>query len=305
MAFKPVLITPNLLRQWPLPQPDEKGDKEDRGRVLIIGGSMEMPGAVILAATSAFRVGAGKVQIATTRSIAPYVATAVPESRVFALPETKTGGIATSIYTQLAEYANVAKAVLIGPGMVDEKAVTKLLEKLLPCIKHPTLILDAIALRYLSVYPRSACHLHVDTVITPHALEMSEVMGLDQEFVTQNSLEVALQASSRFQSVAVLKGATTYIATPDEKTYCNRTGNIGLATSGSGDTLAGAIAGLAARGAVPHQAAVWAVYLHGHAGNNLARKIGRLGFLARELLIEIPILMSKFDDRKFVNKRKH
>jgi NAD(P)H-hydrate repair Nnr-like enzyme with NAD(P)H-hydrate dehydratase domain len=81
-------------------------------------------------------------------------------------------------------------------------------------------------------------------------------------------------------------------------TYCNRAGNVGLATSGSGDTLSGIIAGLAARGAQPLQAAAWGVYLHARAGDRLARRMGRLGFLARELLAEVPALMSELDGRK-------
>src|SRR5881398_3354369 len=93
---RPRLIAPRLLRDWPLPQPDAAGDKEARGRVLVIGGSPEMPGAVVLAATAAARAGAGKLQIATCRSVAPHVAVAVPEARVFALPETRTGALASN-----------------------------------------------------------------------------------------------------------------------------------------------------------------------------------------------------------------
>jgi len=88
-----------------------------------------------------------------------------------------------------------------------------------------------------------------------------------------------------------LKGAETHIAGPSGEVYCNRSGNVGLATSGSGDTLSGIIAGLAARGADALQAAVWGVYLHGSAGDRLARRVGPLGFLARELLAEIPAVM--------------
>jgi ADP-dependent NAD(P)H-hydrate dehydratase len=289
---RPTLITRSFLHKWPLPEPDKGGDKEERGRVLIIGGAEEMPGAVILAATAAFRAGAGKVQIATARSIAPFVAAAVPETRVFGLPETKAGGIATSVYTQLAEYANVAKAVLIGPGMVDANSVTRLLERLLPHLNNPTLIIDAIALKFLAKSPQSISDLSVDTVITPHAREMAEIVGMDEVSIARDPLAVALQTASQFRSVTVLKGAETYITTPDGASYINRTGNVGLATSGSGDTLSGVIAGLVARGAIPHQAAAWAVYLHGCAGDRLARRIGKLGYLASELLIEIPKVMS-------------
>jgi ADP-dependent NAD(P)H-hydrate dehydratase len=91
--------------------------------------------------------------------------------------------------------------------------------------------------------------------------------------------------------VVALKGATTHIADPDGALYRYNKGNVGLAASGSGDTLAGAIAGLAARGASPAQAAAWGVYLHGEAGNRLAQRISPIGFLARELPHELPAII--------------
>src|SRR2546423_8376499 len=89
-------ITRRLLRGWPLPQPETGGDKDERGRVLVVGGSAEMPGAAILAATAALRAGAGKLRIATAARIAPSIAVAVPEARVFSLPETEDGAVAAA-----------------------------------------------------------------------------------------------------------------------------------------------------------------------------------------------------------------
>ena len=110
----------------------------------------------------------------------------------------------------------------------------------------------------------------------------------------------ARRAAEHFRSVIALKGAETVIMSPSGETWCNRSGNVGLATSGSGDTLSGIIAGLAARGADPAQATVWGVYLHGSAGDRLAERVGPLGFLARELLAEIPALMADLGQSKRV-----
>jgi hydroxyethylthiazole kinase-like uncharacterized protein yjeF len=287
------------MRAWPLPQPDEAGDKEARGRVLVVGGAPEMPGAVILAATAALRAGAGKLQIATCRSIAPVVGAAVPEARVFALPETKAGGIAASAVATLARLANDVQAVLIGPGMLDEKSIARLMKALLPLIESPVLTLDAGALLCVAENGRCLHGLNRRVVLTPHAGEMARLLGLEKKEIESAPQRIAQQAAKELQAVIALKGAETHIAGPTGgATYCNRTGNIGLATSGSGDTLSGIIAGLAARGAVPLQAAAWGVYLHGRAGDRLARKMGRLGFLARELLAEVPRLMSELDRRK-------
>lgn len=289
----PVLLTRELLRGWPLPQPDDEGDKEDRGRALIVGGSAEVPGAVILAATAALRAGAGKVQIATCRSIAPLIAGAIPEARVFALPESDNGDLLPEGVEKIAEYLSLARAVLIGPGMVNEDAAGVLLSHLLPRIEDSTVILDAAPLAYLAKQPDCCCRFHGNAILTPHAGEMGGMIGREKTEIRRRPLEAVRQAAAAFRAVVALKGAETILAAPEGPTYLNRTGNVGLAMSGSGDTLAGIVAGLAARGAEPLQAAAWGVFLLGSAGDRLAQKIGPLGFLAREILAEIPPLMAE------------
>lgn len=287
-------IEPKLLDGWPLPQPDDDGDKDTRGRVLVIGGAPEMPGAIILAATAALRSGAGKLQIATGSSIAPHVAVAVPEARVFALPETSTGGIAPTASAELVERANHVETILIGPGMVDEGATRALLEQLLPQLEHTVLVLDAITLTCEMRPERAPARKARNAILTPHAGEMATLLGIDKATVTADPSGVARKAAAAFGAVIMLKGGTTYIAAPDGTLYQYTSGNVGLATSGSGDTLAGVVAGLTARGTPAVHAAGWGVYLHGEAGNQLAKRMGRLGYLARELLDEIPPLMNHF-----------
>lgn len=294
-----VVVTPEVLRRrLALPQPDEEGDKEERGRVLVVGGAVEMPGAIILAATAALRAGAGKLQIATCSSIASLVGATVPESRVFALPETAHGGIAPRAATILSEHAAQAQAVVVGPGMVDEEAVARLLKKMLPDMEHAMLVLDAAALLPLAGDAQMLHALRGRVVITPHAGEMAKISGVTKASVEADPLASARKAARELRAVVALKGRETFIVAPDGSAYVNRAGNVGLATSGSGDTLSGLIAGLGARGAAPLQAAVWGVYLHARAGDRLARRMGRLGFLARELLAEVPRLMSDFERRK-------
>lgn len=287
------------MRGLPLPRPDPSGDKNERGSVLVVGGATEMPGAVVLAATAVLRAGAGKLQIATGRSIAPLVAVAVPEARVFGLAETETGAIAPSAAARIAEQAGRVEAVVIGPGMIDENATAALMRDLLPLLRSATLVLDALALETLTQDPHSLQHLNSNVILTPHAGEMATLLGTDKDAVAADARGAAERAAALLNAVVALKGAETFTAAPagsaGEPTYKNRTGNIGLATSGSGDTLAGLIAGLAARGAPPLHAAVWGVYLHGCAGDKLARRMGRLGFLARELLAEVPALMAELE----------
>ena len=288
-----MLITPRSLRAWPLPQPEEEGDKEARGRVLVLGGSREMPGACVLAATAAARAGAGKIQIATCRSVAPHVAIAIPEARVFALPETRTGALSAGGVGQIIERVNEARAVLVGPGMIDEQTIARFMKGLLTRVNGPLLVLDANALTSLAHAPELLKDLRGRVVLTPHAEEMGELLGTDKAAVERDREGALQEAVARFNAAVVLKGRETLIAAPGSSVYVNRAGNVGLATSGSGDTLAGLIAGLCARGAEALQAAVWGVYLHARAGERLARRRGPLGYLARELADEVPALMAE------------
>ena len=296
---KPVAVTPALLRAWALPEPDGAGDKESRGRVLVVGGAPSLPGAVLLAGSAALRAGAGKLQIATCRSIAPWIGIAVPEALVIGLPETRTGAIAAGAAARLKEEAGGAQALLVGPGLLgDAGPLLAGLVRLAAGGDDATLLLDAGALAALAARPALLHPLRGRTVITPHASEMAQLRGLEREEVEREPLRVARDAARELRAVVALKGPTTIVAAPDGRAWAYDGGDVGLATSGSGDTLAGIAAGLAARGCDAAQAAVWAVYLHGAAGNVLARRVGRVGFLARELLAEVPRVMASASRRR-------
>lgn len=286
-------VTPALLRSLPLPRPDEDGDKEDRGRVLVVGGAVAMPGALVLAGIAALRAGAGKLQLATARSVAPLVGVTVPEALVLGLDETAEGGIDPRAAEVLAERAGRVDAFLLGPGMMDEEAVSALTLRLLASVEGPTLVLDAAAMGCLHATPEALRRAAGRAVITPHAGEMAQLLGIEKEEVSVDPLSLARRAADELGCVVALKGSETFIAAPDGAAYRYASGSVGLATSGSGDTLAGIVAGLAARGADPLRAAVWGVALHGGAGNVLAKRMGPLGFLARELLDEIPGVMTR------------
>ncbi|MFN2461134.1 MAG: NAD(P)H-hydrate dehydratase [Candidatus Velthaea sp.] len=279
-----------LLRAWPLPAPSH-ADKDGRGRVLVVGGAPEMPGAAILAATAALRAGAGKLQIATCASIAPHVAVAMPEALVAGYPQTASGAISASCAQALSDRANRCDALVFGPGMVDEAACGELFAALVDRLHVPAL-LDATVLACIGERADLLRGLDGRAVVTPHAGEMARMLSVSREKVEGDPARHARDAARRFGATVALKGAETYIATPEGEMYRNDAGHLGLATSGSGDTLAGIIGGLLARGASPPQAAVWGVFLHARAGERLARSLG-VGFLARELLVEIPRVMRR------------
>ncbi len=292
------------LRAWPLPMPSTDGDKEQRGHVLILGGSREMPGAVILAATAALRAGAGKLTIATGASVAQLVALALPEARVIGLAETGQGGFTSEAVGMLDPLADKVNAILIGPGMQDEAATAALVRALLPrlCGSDVKVVLDACAMGIL-LSPDEDDHdgagaapfrFEQPVILTPHAGEMAHLTGESKEDIGAEPDRHAAQAARRWNAVVTLKGARTLVIAPDGARWQHEGGNVGLAISGSGDTLAGIIAGLAARGATLPQAACWGVALHARAGELLAERFGILGYLAREIPNEIPALMESF-----------
>ena len=284
------LLDGAALRAWPLPLLDGDGDKESRGRVLIVGGSREMPGAALLAARAALRVGAGKVAVATAGAAAPGLALAVPELRVAGVPETRAGGLDPRSADRIATLARGAGALLIGPGMQDEQAACRLASALLQRLPEVPVILDAGAMAAALHEP----HARGPLLLTPHAGEMAHLSGEAKDDVQADALAQAAQAAQRWNATVVLKGATTVIAPADGDAppWRHAGGNVGLATAGSGDVLAGLIAGFAARGAPLEQAAAWGVVLHALAGERLAARLGGVGYLASELLDELPSLMA-------------
>lgn len=287
----PTRITAALLRKWPLPSAHPKLGKEGRGDVLVVGGSRQIPGAAILAAVGALRAGAGKLQIATAESVSGLVAVSVPEARVIALRESRAGELARGCQDILAKEIDAADAILIGPGMCDERAAVDLLRHCVRVRTRSPLVVDAAALRVFAQQRRLRDRQPPEIIATPHAGEMAELWNCSRADVMRHPLEVARAAAAQLGVVVTLKGAQTFVAAPDGTAFHNLAGNVGLGTSGSGDTLSGVIAGLCARGASGMQAAAWGVYLHAKAGDVLARRMGPLGFLARELLTEIPLLL--------------
>jgi len=288
----PVVVTPALLREWSLPQPG--GGKEARGRTLIIGGSRETPGAVLLAAEAALRSGAGKLQVATVSELAPHVAVALPESLVRGLAATSDGAIRASAASEVIELARDASSVLIGPGMTDLDESCDFLERLLPELEADV-VLDALAIARVTAEMTALHHLGGRAVLTPNPKELARTLGIEEDEVSEQPGACASRLASQSRAVVALGGTTSWVAAPDGRLWHDETGGSGLGVSGSGDVLAGIVAGLIARGAQADQAAVWATHLHGRAGERLAASVGKLGFLARELLAEVPRVLAEVD----------
>jgi hydroxyethylthiazole kinase-like uncharacterized protein yjeF len=286
------LVTPQLLRSWPLPAPT--GGKESRGRILIVGGSAEVPGAVLLAAEAALRAGAGKLQVATVASVVGALSVALPEALVRALEETPGGAVAGGAAEQVRDLAEGASAVLIGPGMTDVEEAQGVTDRLLEQLECPV-VLDALGMASLTAAPDCLHRLRARAVLTPNPSELAITLHRDAAEIEDDPAGAALELAKQAQATVALGGATSWIASPTGALWRDESGGAGLGVSGSGDVRAGVTAGLLARGAEPDQAAVWAAHLHGRAGERLAASIGKFGFLAREIPGEIPRVLAEIE----------
>ena len=265
-------------------------DKNSRGRVLAIGGSMLSPGALRLTAEAALRVGAGKVQMATLASTAMMLGVLVPEAGVLALPE--QDGEIWPPDGALDEALVNADAVAIGPGMASQDAAARLVRRAIDQVGPDTqLVLDAAAIGCAHDLSVELTRLAGRLVMTPHHGEMAALTGRPVDDIAADPAAAAFAAARQFGAVVALKSSDTVIAAPDGTLLSYAGGGVGLATGGSGDVLAGVIAGLLARGADPLVATGWGVWLHGHSGRRMAARHGPIGFLARDLLNEIPFLL--------------
>ncbi len=258
-------LTIDELRRRPLPDHGDETSKHERGTVLVIGGTEETPGAVVLAGVAALRAGAGKLQVATAPACASAVAVALPEARVIAID--------ADLDHELAS----ADAVLVGPGALDPERAAARARAVIEGVDDAVVVIDTHALAVLGDDASLLRRTGARAVLTPNPGELSHLPGED-----------ALSIADATGAVVAVRGGTTEVAQPGGPVFVDRSGNPGLGTSGSGDVLVGMLAGFAARGADPLTATLWATAVHGRAGERCAARIGPLGYLARELLDEIP-----------------
>lgn len=271
------MVTPRLLREWPLPEVGES--KYSRGEVVVVGGSASAPGAAMLASRAALRVGAGRLTMAVAEKTAANVAVAVPESAVLAWREDSSERASLGDVGASLERAN---AVLLGPGLDSAEHTRDLLRELSGTVSNTAVIvLDAFALGAAARWPYLLDNFGGRLVLTPNKREAAMLLGSE---LTDHAAAIA-EIACRFKAVVTCYGA---IAHPDGRAWQSGSGASGLGSSGSGDVLAGVITGLCARGADAAQGAVWGTHLHEMAGDRLSASIGPIGYLASELLPEIP-----------------
>jgi ADP-dependent NAD(P)H-hydrate dehydratase len=286
-------IDADWLRDHPLPAPAPDADKNDRGRVLVMGGSRFVPGALRLTGEAALRAGAGKVQLATINELALPLGMMIPEAAIIALASDAKGEIdGAAASDSLVDPAGACDALVLGPGMGKMAEGARLVGSLLHALgQGGAAVLDAAAIGACAACRDAVRSLAGRAVLTPHLGEMAELTGRDIDWIADHMEEVTARAAAELKAVVVLKSARTVIASPDGAALVFEGGGPGLATGGSGDVLAGILGGLLSRGVDPMTASAWAVWVHGEAGRTITARLGGPGLLARELLALVPGLL--------------
>jgi len=291
MASQNEHVTTRTLRRWGLPDPG--GSKYDRGTVLVAGGARRTPGAVMLAGTAALRVGAGRLMLGVADSVATAVAVAVPEAGVVPLPETATGSISGDAPAALIPELGHVRALLVGTGLDDVDTAREIVAQLAHVTPDPlVVVLDAFALGAIAHDADLVRPLRGRLILTPNPAEIEILLGSgDLDPARPGEFrDAAQEIASQYDAVIATQA---FVAAPNGTALTLDVGGPGLGTSGSGDVLAGAIAGFAARGVPPLHAAAWGTYVHAAAGDDLARGTAGLGYLARELPERFPTVIAR------------
>jgi len=284
------LLDRAALDHHPLPSVID-GDKETKGRILVLAGSRDVPGAALLCAIAAMRAGAGKLRIATVESAATALGIAVPEAMVSGLPEAEDGGFGGESVERIAELAAEVDAVVAGPGVKRSETCKRIADVLLE--SNAALALDVAFLQALEPLSQREIDRANAPILLPNANELATLLDSDPQRVEADPVGCGHRAAQLYRSIVLVKGVTSHVVTPSGECWRYEGGAPGLGVSGSGDILTGVVGGLLARGAEPVSALLWSVWLHGEAGARLAKKVGPIGFLAREIAGEIPALLPR------------
>lgn len=261
--------------------------KGNYGHVLLIGGARGYAGALCLAARAATRSGVGLVTAVAPIGIASRVAMASPETMVVDAAENAEGALAGDAWPTIRPLLERVQAVLIGPGLTRGDDALQLVRCVLRESKIPVIV-DADGLAVMEGQVDYFSKAHLPVTITPHPGEMAMLLRREAADVQADRIGTATKVARAMRGVVVLKGAGTVVACEGKPTQINITGNPGMATGGTGDVLAGLLAGLLAQGYQPYDAARAAVYVHGRAGDLAAWRKCQVSLIASDIVDELP-----------------
>lgn len=269
-----------------LPRPMD-AHKGSCGRILAVAGSRGMTGAAALSAEAILRTGAGIAVLAVAAGLQGILAAKLTEVMTRPLPESAAGVLGETALAPLKKLAMAYDAVLIGPGLGRAGETGALVRRFLKEAEKPCVV-DADALFAFVGHTEALAAHAAPLILTPHLGEMAALSGMEVPALREALIPVCRKAAADWQAILVVKSECTIVALPDGRVFLTSTGNAGMATAGTGDVLAGTIAGLLRQTASPEEAALLGVYLHGAAGD-LAAEEKAEGLLAGDLLDKLPL----------------
>lgn len=285
------VITPMWVGDM-LPYRPADANKGTFGKLMVVSGSINYVGAAYLACMAALRVGTGLVTLATPKKLQKMLATKLVETTYIPLPQSEPGIIGADAADILKEQIKGYDALLVGCGIGQHDSTKAFIQSLLLSsdIEIPVIV-DADGLNILAQIPNWWEKLNGEVALTPHPGEMARLTRLDIEDIQYDRLDIAREYAEQWNVAVALKGAHTVVAAPDGEMKISAMINSGLASAGTGDVLAGCIAGLTAQGLDVFSAAACGVYLHADAGEAVADELGETGMIASDLLDALPYVM--------------
>ncbi|MDD5173999.1 MAG: NAD(P)H-hydrate dehydratase [Candidatus Omnitrophica bacterium] len=278
----------DILKSFPK-RPADAG-KKDFGHVLVIAGSGGYTGAAYLTSQAAILSGSGLVTLAVGKSIYPIMAQKLTEVMVKPFFETRDYSLSLLAEKELLNFSEKCTCAAIGPGISRNKETQTLVRNLLGKIDKPV-ILDADGINAFAGHVDSLKKATAPLILTPHIGEMARLLERDADEVNNKRKDIALEFAHQYNVVLVLKGHETIVAAPDGALYVNATGNVGMATGGTGDILTGMIASFTGQGMDAFNAAAAGVYLRGKAGDLAVMDKGVLSLIATDLLDKLPAVL--------------
>jgi ADP-dependent NAD(P)H-hydrate dehydratase / NAD(P)H-hydrate epimerase len=268
-------------------------NKADYGKILILAGSSRFSGAALLCAEAAMRAGAGLVTVGIPKSINPaIIKNKTKEIMTFPLPENQDGSLSLAALDKIKVFLKNTDLLIIGPGLGNYKSTWALVRKIVKEIDLP-MVIDADALNALSRHLKILKAHKAEVILTPHPKEMANLFGIGLDSVKKNRKSVAQKYSKDYNSTLILKGYQSIVTDGGSKFYINHTGNPGMATAGSGDVLSGIVGAFLGQGLDAFNAAKYATYIHGLAGNIAAKDKTQMGLIASDIIDRIPDALKK------------
>jgi len=266
--------------------------KGDFGHIFILAGCARFSGAAVLCAEAAMRCGAGLVTMGIPEGINQAIIKIKPKE-VMTLPlgQTKEGTLSLSAYQKIKDFSKKADVLAIGPGLSGNKSTQSLVRKIIKTIDK-SMVVDADGLNALAGHLEIIKKKGQKLILTPHLGEMSRLTNKSAQTIQNNRITIAKQFASRYNLTIILKGHRTIVA-DSRNIYINKTGNPGMGTAGSGDVLTGMVAALWAQGLEAFEAAKYAAYLHGLAGDLAAQAKTEIGMIASDIIEKIPRAIKK------------